>query len=204
MQLPYAHLNLKHNPFGELTEAERVSLAVVCVDEVVALLSDPRQTVQFVGEKGHGKTTHLLKIREAFPGCGYVHIPEGERRPVPNGDPVLIDEAQRLTYWQRKSVFREQRSLVLGTHRDFQTELERAGRVVTTIAACGRTSLTRLRQIVNDRIQFARRGPGPVPAVSDQALKKLLQTQGADIRSMLQILYDRLQTMETVQQLQIV
>lgn len=204
MQLPYIHLNLTHNPFGELTESERVSLAIVCVDEVIALLKDPRQVVQYIGEKGHGKTTHLLKIREAFPCCGYVHIPEGERRPVPDGEPVLIDEAQRLTFWQRKSLFRDRRPLVLGTHRDFQAELQKAGRVVTTIAACGHTSLQRLRQIVNDRIEFARRGPGPIPSVSDHALKKLLQTREGDIRSMLQVLYDRFQTMETVSELQIV
>lgn len=195
LSLPFCHLNLRHNPFGELTESERVGLAVVCVDDVVALLNDPNQVVQYVGEKGHGKTTHLLKIRDAFPDCGYVHIPEGERRPVPSGEPVLIDEAQRLTGRQRRHLFRNNRALVLGTHQDFQIELEKAGRATTTIAACGQTSLNRLRQIVTDRIEFARREAGPVPIVPDRTLKRLLQTQGGDIRSMLKILYDALQKM---------
>lgn len=195
IQLPYRHLNLRHNPFGELTESERVDLAVVCVDDVVALLRNPKQVVQYVGEKGHGKTTHLLKIRDAFPDCGYVHIPEGERRSVPLGNPVLVDEAQRLTRWQRRRLFREDRALVLGTHQDFQPQLQKAGRQITTIAACGQTSLNRMRQIVIDRIEFARRDSGPVPTVPDETLKRLLQSEGGDIRTMLQILYDSLQTM---------
>lgn len=195
--LPYAHLNLRHNPFGELTESQRVHLAVVCVDSIVGLLRDPKQVVQYVGEKGHGKTTHLLKLRAAFPSCGYVHIPEGERRSVPAGDPVLVDEAQRLTRWQRRRLFREDRALVLGTHQDFHAELQKAGRQITTISACGQTSLNRLRQIVIDRIEFARRDLGPVPTVPDRTLKRLLQSEGGDIRSMLQILYDALQKMNS-------
>lgn len=202
-RLPYCHLNLRHNPFGELTESERVRLAVVCIDDVVALLHDSNSVVQYVGEKGHGKTTHLLKIRDAFPSCGYVHIPEGERRPVPSGEPVLVDEAQRLTRRQRRHLFREDRALVLGTHQDFQSELETARRQVTTIAACGQTSLKRLQQIVIDRIEFARREAGPVPTVHNRTLKRLLQTQGGDIRSMLKILYDALQKMTAPEELEI-
>ena len=193
--LPYCHLNLRHNPFGELTESERVQLAVVCVDDVVASLHNSNQVVQYVGEKGHGKTTHLLKIRQAFPNSGFVHIPEGERRPVPDGQPVFVDEAQRLTARQRRHLFREDRALVLGTHQDFQLELEQAGRKVTTIAACSQTSISRLKQIVTDRIEFARRGLGPVPTVHGMTLKRLLQSQAGDIRSMLQILYDAVQKM---------
>lgn len=201
--LPYSHLNLRHNPFGELTESERVHLAVVCIDDVVALLRNSRQVVQYVGEKGHGKTTHLLKIQATFPQCGYVHIPEGERRPVPAGEPVLIDEAQRLTWRQRKQLFREDRALVLGTHQNFEAELKKAGRQVTTITACNQTSLNRLQQIVIDRIEFARRASGPVPTVHRRTLKRLLQSQGGDIRSMLQILYDALQKMTDPEELKL-
>ncbi|MEP3478357.1 MAG: hypothetical protein ABJZ55_03830 [Fuerstiella sp.] len=203
LSLPYAELNLRHNPFGELTESERIHLAVVCIDDVVSSLNNSRQAVQYVGEKGHGKTTHLLKIRSVLPQCGYVHIPEGERRPVPAGEPVLIDEAQRLTWRQRRQLFGEDRALVLGTHHDFEAELKKAGRHVTTIAACGETSLNRLQQIVIDRIEFARRERGPVPTVHRRTLKRLLQSQSGDIRSMLQILYDALQKMTGPEELEL-
>ena len=203
LSLPYSELNLRHNPFGELTESERVQVAVVCIDDVVASLKNSGQVVQYVGEKGHGKTTHLLKIRAALPQCGYVHIPEGERRPVPAGEPVLIDEAQRLTWWQRRQLFGEDRAVVLGTHQDFEAELKKAGRQVTTIAACGETSLNRLQQIVIDRIEFARREQGPIPTVHRRTLKRLLQSHRGDIRSMLQVLYDALQKMTGPEELEL-
>ena len=96
-QLPYVHLNLRRNPFGEFSEDERTALAVVNVDGICTRLDSPEYAVQFVGEKGYGKTTHLLAILARCSGAGYVHIPEGERAEVPDGCPILIDEAQRLT-----------------------------------------------------------------------------------------------------------
>lgn len=170
-------------------------MSVVQIQDVLERLKDPDAVVQYVGEKGYGKTTHLLRIRESFPECSYLHIPEGERRRIPDGQPVLIDEAQRLTWWQRRKLFRQRRAIVLGTHRDFTGELVQAGRKVTTLSACAETSVTRLRKIVSRRMEFARRSAGPIPTVSDATLKRLLQICGDDIRSMLQILYDQLQQM---------
>ena len=115
MQLAFLHLNLKRNPFGEITEDERARLAVVDIDRILAALQNPHCAVQFLGEKGYGKTTHLIALRSRLSGAGYVHIPEGETRPLPEGNPIMIDEAQRLTWWQQKTLFRKKVPLVLGT-----------------------------------------------------------------------------------------
>jgi len=101
-QLPFAHLNLRRNPFGEFSAEDWTRLADVDLEEFDGLLAEAGSVVQFVGEKGYGKTTHLLAIGARFPGSGYVHIPEGERAEVPGGNPLLIDEAQRLTWRQRR------------------------------------------------------------------------------------------------------
>ncbi len=193
--LPYVHLNLRWNPFGELTTEEWTSLAVVDIDEVVQSLSQPKTAVQYIGDKGYGKTTHLLALRARFPSSGYVHIPEGETRPVPSGSPLLIDEAQRLTWRQRRMVFGADIPLVLGTHRDFTGALRRAGREVTTIHVERNTNAERLHRIVNARIQAARRSPGPVPSVSRQTVGKMLDEYGPNIRRIVQSLYVSVQEM---------
>ena len=134
--LPFCHLNLRRNPFGELMPDERIPLAIVEIQPALDHLTLPRSSVQIVGEKGNGKTTHLLAIARHFPESVYVHIPEGQRCVIPvDGEPLLIDEAQRLTLRQRWQILCSGRRLILGTHQDFANALRRAKRPVLTLAA---------------------------------------------------------------------
>ena len=198
LNLPYVHLNLRRNPFGELSTSEWTSLAIVDIETVTARLATPRYAVQFVGEKGYGKTTHLLSIRSRFSNAGYVHIPEGERAALPSGDLVLIDEAQRLTGWQRFQLFRSSVPLVLGTHRDFSKQLSRAGRDVETVDVGQGTTAQRLHLLLNARIARFRRGDGPVPNVTLATSEFLIRTFDRNIRAMLQEMYNRFQTLNKV------
>lgn len=194
-RLPYAHLNLRRNPFGELTVDDWVTLADVEIEEAVATLSQSRTAIQYVGEKGHGKTTHLLAINSQFPNAGYLHIPDGKRRKIPAGSPILIDEAQRLAVWQRWWLFCSSIPLVLGTHRDFRTELVRAGRQVTTIEVAHQTDAVRLHRLLNARIAAVRRGPGRIPAISPDTTNELLKRFGPNVRAIVHALYSEFQTL---------
>ncbi|MCH2203329.1 MAG: hypothetical protein MK102_15275 [Fuerstiella sp.] len=199
--LPFSHLNLRRNPFGELTTEEWTALADVDVVPLLQLLSVPRSVIQFIGGKGYGKTTHLLAIRSQFESASYVHIPEGESRSIPAGWPVLIDEAQRLTRWQRIRIFRPLVPLVLATHSDFSRALRGAGREVTTIEVEDRTNSERLHRILNARIDAARRSPGETPTVSHATAQKLLNEFGPDIRRILHVLYGRIQRLDCIAEL---
>lgn len=199
-QLPYAHLNLRHNPFGELSREELANLADVDVESIVARLSEDSFAVQFVGEKGYGKTTHLLAIRARFADAGYVDIAEGETATLPGGHPTMIDEAQRLTWWQRFRLFRSTVPLVLGTHRDFAVELRRAGRKVETIEVDQRTDEQRLGRLLNARVKHMRREAGPVPTVSMETATRLRREFGADIRAMLHSMYVTFQDLSEVRE----
>lgn len=201
MELPFAHLNLRRNPFGELTEAERAALAIVDVSQIAQALSDPNYAVQFVGEKGYGKTTHLLSLRTMFPDAGYVHIPEGETRPVPGGCPVMIDEAQRLTWWQRRKLFPSDVPLVLGTHKDYASSLKRYGRKVETVYVGDGTSTDRIVQLLNTRIEHVRRSAGAIPVVSSATVERLQGIYGGNIRGMLYELYQELQNLREIDQI---
>ena len=196
--LPYAHLNLRRNPFGEFSEEDRTVLAQVDVGDVVSRLSEPGFVVQYVGEKGYGKTTHLLSIRSHFDTARYVHIAEGERGIVPSGCPILIDEAQRLTLWQRMRLFRSRVPLVLGTHRDFSRELRRAGRVLQTIQVEAETDVNRLHQLLNTRILWVRRNDGPLPSITRSTASSLLQRFGPNIRGILHELYEVFQNQPVI------
>ncbi len=187
--LPFAHLNLRRNPFGEFSVEESTRLADVEVEEFDEFLREPGSALQFVGEKGYGKTTHLLAIRSRFPDAAYVHIPEGERAEIPDGNPQLIDEAQRLTRQQKRRAFHSNVPLVLGTHRDFNRELARAGRRVRTIAVGDRMNSTLLSRILNSRIEWVRRDEGPVPGVRHRTAARLLERFGPDVRRIQYELY---------------
>ncbi|MDG1896577.1 MAG: hypothetical protein P8J37_16865 [Fuerstiella sp.] len=196
--LPYAHLNLRRNPFGEFSEDERTALALVDIEPIIERLNNPGYVVQFVGEKGYGKTTHLLAIRSRLSDAGYVHIPEGQRAGLPSGCPILIDEAQRLTRWQQFQVFRSNTPMVLGTHRDFKEQLRRAGRVVETIEVELRTDADRLHRLLNARIQWVRRGDGRVPSITLPTADNLLKEFGPNIRGILHQLYTAFQNLNEI------
>ena len=196
LTLPFIHLNLRFNPFGELPLKYRAKLSVIDSAPFIAHLGKPRAVLQFLGDKGHGKTTHLLTLRNLLPGSGYVHFPEDIRPKIPSGSPLLLDEAQRISWWVRRRVFKGTQSLVLGTHRDFSDELTKCGRKVWTIQAGIKTDRIQLDKIVRKRIEFARRQAGEVPVVPMNTIDKLLYKFGADIRAIEGCLYDLLQSLE--------
>lgn len=196
VRLPFAHLNLRRNPFGELIVDDWAALARVDVDALAVCLQNPRTVIQFVGEKGFGKTTHLLALSKRFPESTYVHLPEGQRTRIPAGAPLLIDEAQRMTPWQRYRVFRSSVALALGTHQDFTSALRRAGRKVQTVEVCHGTDAVRLHAIVTARIEWARRDVGAIPEVSLQTVEKLLLKFGPNIRGALHELYVTFQNLQ--------
>ena len=199
--LAFAHLNLRRNPFGELNAHERSQLAIVEVSDITAFLNQRPSglfpAVQIVGEKGYGKTTHLLALQNCYPHCTYTWMPEGEEVTVnTNGDPVFVDEAQRLTRKQQASLWREQKRLVLGTHFDFSDSLRSAGRAVLTIEARRKTNPAQVHAIMNERIRMFRRSLEPVPEISWTVAEQLCERYGSDIRAMLGCLYEHFQSMK--------
>ncbi len=202
--LPFEHLNLRRNPFGEFSSEDRTQLAIVdlkaALDHLQAAAKKLPPVLQVTGEKGFGKTTHLLAIAACFPEAAYVHIPEGEHRTIPEiGEPLLIDEAQRLTLWQRLWLFRSRRTLVLGTHRDFTSELKRAGRSVLTLDAARHTTPERIEQILNDRIRSVRRSSDSIPTVTTATANTLFGLYGSDLRRIQHHLYEMFQNLGSVQ-----
>jgi hypothetical protein len=160
IRLAYAHLNLRWNPFGEISIEDMPLLAVLQVEGFVDRLQSPGFALQFLGEPGRGKTTHLLALREYFPRAPYLHFRENAEFPeIPQAPLLFLDDTQWLPASLRKHIFSRQASLVLGTLSDHSTELKKAGLEYSTVCLEGMPvdHLERHQR----RIEWAR-GTGPV------------------------------------------
>ncbi len=196
MKLPFEELNLRRNPFGQLTAKERARLAVVDVDRFVQALHQPGQVFEFFGHSGRGKTTHMRGIWRHFPQAPFLRVAEErERFSIPDHPVVFIDEAQFLTRRQRRKTFTAQRSYVVGTHKKLHSIYQRAGLHFETVELRG-LSAEKLASIIESRIEASRRGPGPIPRVHDDAIHLLIEEFGDNIRAIEGRLYEIFQRLD--------
>lgn len=196
--LPYAHLNLTRNPFGELTDEDLLRVTLVDVEPWLSWLSSPNSIIQFWGDQGRGKTTSLKCLAVAAGSCKYQYVAEGVTRLGHLGQPTVVDEVQRLSASARAALFRNFNTRAIGTHEDFSTELRKAERMTLAIRLPLRWSEERLCELVDHRIEKFRRGEGPVPWLDPADAKGLVNRSGSNIRQSLAELYLALQSMKSV------
>lgn len=192
--LPWASVNLRRNPFGELSREERAELAVVEVDPIVEFISESHCAVQLIGDCGRGKTTRMLALHHRLPDSSYVYLPEDAPCPsIAMGQPLLIDEAQRLPRRVRREVWGTKLPMVLSTHWDLSRSLKRYGyRVMTIRIGIGNTAAL-VHQLLNRRIESSRLHAGPVPCLSMTSAGQLVSRFGTDVRAIEHYLYEQLQ-----------
>lgn len=208
---PFAPLNLTANPFGELTPDDRVAAAVVDIEPWREwLTAGPRRALQFIGDCGRGKTTHLLALAAAMPDSAYVYLPPHplEQRklvppywlpsqaPLPEMPPapvLAIDEAQRLPRALRRQVFARGSMLVLGTHCSLARPLRRAGYEWQSVAVAASTTAEQIQTIMNRRIEQVRLGEGELPLINASQAAELHARFGDDLRAIEGHLYEQFQ-----------
>lgn len=186
------------NPFGELTPSERGRLAVVDWDSFGMHVGKPGTAVQFVGDCGRGKTTRLMAIGRRFAQSSYVYLPENEPTPpIPMGDPLLIDEGQRLPRSARRAIFSSGVALVIATHLDLTRPLRRYGYKVHTQSIGGGNDAEQVCKILNARIAASQRNDvpqsRPVRRITMDEASRLVNQFGSDVRAIEHHLYERVQ-----------
>lgn len=199
LHLPFSPLNLRRNPFGEVPLAERPQVAVVDVEEWIRQVQTGT-AVEFVGASGRGKSTHLRVMAERMPEAAYVHVHEDRPPPEMPDRPVLcVDEAQFLPPRRRRALYRSDANLALGTHTSLADEVAATGRAVDTVSLNERGADADLvRQIVAKRLEWARRGGGDVPTLSDDAVAWLLDHYRDNLRAIEHHLYAVFQRLDRV------
>ncbi|HAN99298.1 MAG TPA: hypothetical protein DCQ98_18550 [Planctomycetaceae bacterium] len=195
--LPFAHLNLTRNPFGELDDRDLLAIAQVDPSRWIEHLREPSGVVLLLGEKGRGKTTSL-KVLAAAIDAAYVHLDEERPRMPPLERSTVIDEAQRLGGWFRRRLWKDRRIRAIGSHHDHAAELRRSGRTVLVETLPLSWNATNLIRLVDERIDRFRRSEGPVPTLPPETAERLLREFGSDIRRLLGRLYDVVQRMSEV------
>lgn len=183
---PYYSLNLRRNPFGELTRQEWTDVAVTQIADIRSRLERPGVAIQLLANKGRGKTTHLLALANNLPNAVYFRA---SRDPAPSrGQILLMDEAQSLWPWQRARVAKRFPSLAYSTHHDLSLEFRLLGYTVEPFYV-QTTSLALLREIVDRRIAKAHYGVKPPPIIEYDRLNTLQARFNDDIRSIFDELY---------------
>jgi len=200
--LPFSQWNLRYNPFGELTAAERAQVAIFDSAPILDRLQDGRAAVQFIGDCGRGKTTRLLAIQQRLAArAAFIYLPAFAavtpqwwlRLWQLRGDLLIIDEAQRIATPLRWRLFRRGVPLVLGTHRDLSGPLQRAGYHVTTVRIGPGNDAQHLRQVANARLAAARLAAGDVPQMTLAEAQQLVSRFGDDLRAIEFFLYHQVQ-----------
>lgn len=192
--LPWARCNLRRNPFGELTPDERAELAVVDVDGLRRRVDQAHCAVQLIGQCGRGKTTRMLALLKQIGTASYVYLPEDGPCPaIPAGQPLLIDEAQRLPRPTLRQIFETGVPLVLSTHRDLGRQLRRFRYTVHTEQIGEGNTAELVHQLLNRRIEAARLQHGLLPVLTISQARQLVTRFGTDIRAIENYLYELVQ-----------
>jgi GTPase SAR1 family protein len=200
LQLPYAHLNLRFNPFGELSNEDRCLCSVVDCDDWICFLQNRDSAVQFIGNSGCGKTTCCLSLQHHFSHAEYYRVPcDGQIKNNLQGDPLVLDELQFLSERIMGKIFKKHRRLIIGTHTDLNSQLVKAGFEVLTIYPEQLISVHSLYSIVKKRIEFARRAEGELPVISIGTVEKLFSLYGSNLRAIEHELYILFQDLKRIE-----
>ncbi len=205
-RLAFEHLNLRRNPFGEPERSERGGLAdtePAAVERWVTRLAGPGFALQFLGDSGRGKTTHLLALHRHFPDVPFLYIAEGMRPKLPQGTPLFVDEVQRLGRLRRSRLFRSSRSFAVGTHLDLSAEFRAAGLEVETVVPARALTPDKLKRMFERRVHWARRRPGPVPRISERTVRALIAAHGSNVRAMERDLYAAFQRAQEIEYVEV-
>ncbi len=164
--------------------------------DIPEFLLEPKTAILFLGQKGRGKTTHLLAIHQKYSDAPYIHLPEVGKQPtIPRAKTIFLDEAQRLPRLIRPVIWQRAQTWVIASHQNHRQELERAGFRVQLITLTG-LSLEKLQAIIEKRLAWARRSEGEIPRPAIARLEQLLEIYRDDLRGIESELYDDYQAMQ--------
>ena len=191
----YERLFYKENPFGERTREQRAALAFVNCAPYIEHLKNAsptsRKAVQFMGEKGRGKSTRLLAMSTQA-GAFYFRASRDDIETVPERvNLLLLDELHLAPFMRKRALYKRTHALVVSTHRNLYASLTRA-RFDVLCVRVENTSAQEVYEIFRKRIEAVRLDARAASFELAHA-KTLVARFGDDIRAMESHLYECVQ-----------
>jgi len=205
---PFEHLNLRRNPFGDISDIVRqADLVAGPLDEWVEWVRRRDRMLAFVGPRGCGKSTRLRASFERVSAQSdvtvrLIRVEDDEPIEWPSADILMVDEAQfvRRSEWLTLESSPPD-SLVVASHEELPDVARRLGFRLKTVD-CRVADVSRLREMVDGRFNAVRRNDGPIPTVTDDACVWLVAEYGSDLRAAVSHLYAVVQRLETVRSIE--
>lgn len=199
---PFAHLNLMFNPFGSLTNAEvsKLIVPVLNLEDLATFLNTHQNVaIQFFGDKGRGKTTHLIALHKIFPNAPIIFLERNKAKPtIPQSKIVFVDGVHKLWFWRRWKLWKQPQSIIFTSHFDYKKEFKNHKSNFLSFEIKN-WDLSHLHQILTNRIEMATENiEHSVPRISLETLEKLHQKYGDNFRGIIFELYDIFQNLNEV------
>lgn len=200
-------LGFQRNPFGALTDEEWAEIAIL--PPAVAAQVQQAAHLQLIGPKGCGKTSAMRGIRAHLQtgqvNMAYEYLPEGTTKfntMLPGLDLFLLDEAQRLTRWERRRWLRGVKNgrlrTIFSSHEDLSALFVRKKLPLTTIHLAPHVTPSHYAAILQRRLAFFAFDDPPRITFSNEATVFLVKTFGQDMRAAEYFLYEVWQGIEEV------
>lgn len=206
---PFEHLNLRRNPFGDISDVvDPVELVVGPLDEWVEWVRTSGHMLSFFGPRGCGKSTRLRASYEKVAAetdatVRLVHVEDDGPIEWPSADVLMVDEAQfvRRSEWRRLET-EPPKSLAVASLERLPGIARRFGLERRTVDG-GIEDVSRLREAVAGRMDALRRDDGAIPTVTDGVCEWLVAEYGPDLRACVSHLYAVVQRLETVRSIDV-
>lgn len=182
------------NPFGGIA-IDDIALTLNPkhdVQEWIAILQKNETTIiEFVGEKGRGKTTHLSMLHQYFFTTPIYYLDRINTHKSIKESPILFIDSvgnvpfvKRLKLWSKKNV-----TYIVTTHKSRKHEYKLCGRNYFSYVFHGITELE-LKEIIARRVSLSSNKSKDAIDLDSIILKKLIACYGDDFRAILNFLYD--------------
>lgn len=192
-------IKFNYNPFGGLTteELSKVLVPQIDLEQLLKEIDGKRKIlIEFVGEKGRGKTSHLKMLHEQCSSSELflltrkaVNFDEIDRTA---GKVLLIDSIHHLNFWQRQKLYRSKQKIVLTTHTSRFLEYRMLKLDYRSYKFKG-IAISHLAKIIERRMSLAA-DPSQIIRIDESALQGLIDKYQDDYRSILHHLYQNFQS----------
>ena len=182
------------NPFGGVASDDLMLTLIPKyeIEEWISLIKQkPPKIIEFVGEKGRGKTTHLSVLHEYFTETPIYFLDRTHSyKKIKEAPIVFIDSigrvpfVKRLMLWLKRDI-----TYVVTTHTSRKYESKLCSRVCLSYNFGG-IKESELKEIIIRRISLASNRSVDAIDLNSAVLKELISRYNDDFRGVLNFLYD--------------